>query len=66
MHGEVVKPDKDQQLAMTHERRKGNLTKSLMKKEKIPETLRKDKKQDQVQMTLDNVSDSTKPKRRSK
>jgi DNA topoisomerase VI subunit B len=66
-HGEVVKPDKDQQLAMTTGRRKGKLTKSLMKKEKIPETLRKDKKQNQAQMTLDNVSDSTKPKgRRSK
>ncbi|MDQ4101613.1 MAG: hypothetical protein M3115_05455, partial [Thermoproteota archaeon] len=67
MHGEVVvRPDKDQQLAMTHERRKGNLTKPKMKEEKIPETLRKHKKQNQVQMTLDNVSDSTKRKRRSK
>jgi hypothetical protein len=67
-HGEVVNPDKDKQLAMTTGRRKGKLTKSLMKKEKIPETLRKDKKQNQAQMTLDNVSDdSTKPKgRRSK
>ena len=68
IHGEVVKHDKDKQLAMTTGRRKGKLTKSLMKKEKIPETLRKDKKQNQAQMTLDNVSDdSTKPKgRRSK
>jgi DNA topoisomerase VI subunit B len=66
-HGEVVNPDKDKQLMMTTGRRKGKLTKSLMKKEKIPETLRKDKKQNQAQMTLDNVSDSTKPKgRRSK
>ena len=66
-HGEVVKHDKDKQLMMTTGRRKGKLTKSLMKKEKIPETLRKDKKQNQAQMTLDNVSDSTKPKgRRSK
>ena len=64
IHGEVVKPDKDQQLTMTAGRRKGKLTKSLMKKEKIPETLRKDKKKNQVQMTLDNVSDSTKPKGR--
>jgi DNA topoisomerase-6 subunit B len=64
IHGELVKPDKDQQLTMTAGRRKGKLTKSLMKKEKIPETLRKDKKKDQVQMTLDNVSDSTKPKGR--
>jgi DNA topoisomerase VI subunit B len=65
IHGEVVKPDKDQQLTMTAGRRKGKLTKSLMKEEKIPETLRKDKKKkNQVQMTLDNVSDSTKPKRR--
>ena len=68
IHGEVVNPDKDKQLMMTTGRRKGKLTKSLMKKEKIPETLRKDKKQNQAQMTLDNVSDdSTKPKgRRSK
>ena len=67
IHGEVVKHDKDKQLMMTTGRRKGKLTKSLMKKEKIPETLRKDKKQNQAQMTLDNVSDSTKPKgRRSK
>lgn len=65
IHGEVVKPDKDQQLTMTAARRKGKLTKSLMKEEKIPETLRKEKrKKDQVQMTLDNVSDSTKPKGR--
>jgi DNA topoisomerase VI subunit B len=68
IHGEVIKHDKDKQLMMTTGRRKGKLTKSLMKKEKIPETLRKDKKQNQAQMTLDNVSDdSTKPKgRRSK
>ena len=65
IHGEVVKPDKDQQLTMTAARRKGKLTKSLMKEEKIPETLRKEKKKkNQVQMTLDNVSDSTKPKGR--
>jgi DNA topoisomerase VI subunit B len=64
IHGEVVKPDKNQQLTMTAGRRKGKLTKSLMKEEKIPETLRKDKKKNQVQMTLDNVSDSTKPKGR--
>jgi DNA topoisomerase-6 subunit B len=67
MHGKVIKPDKDQELAMTHERRKGNLVKPKMKEEKIPETLRKHKKQNQVQMTLDNVSDNnTKPKRRSR
>jgi DNA topoisomerase-6 subunit B len=70
IHHEVVKPDKDEQLKMTAGRRKGKLTKPLTKGEKIPETLRKDKKQDQVQqMTLDNVSDdnNTKPKgRRSK
>ena len=65
IHGEVVNPDKDQQLTMTAARRKGKLTKSLMKEEKIPETLRKEKKKkNQVQMTLDNVSDSTKPKGR--
>jgi len=67
VHGEVVRPDKDQQLAMTHERRKGNLIKPKTKKENIPETLQKHKTQNQVRMTLDNVSDSsTKPKRRSK
>jgi len=65
IHGEVVKPDKDQQLTMTAARRKGKLTKSLMKEEKIPETLRKEKKKkNQVQMTLDNASDNTKPKGR--
>jgi DNA topoisomerase-6 subunit B len=70
IHGEVVKPDKDkdQQLAMTPGKRKDKMTKPMIKEEKIPETLRKDKKQNQAQMTLDNVSDdSTKPKgKRSK
>ncbi|MDQ4100818.1 MAG: DNA topoisomerase VI subunit B [Thermoproteota archaeon] len=69
IHGEAVKSDKDQQLMMTAGRRKSKLTKPLMKGKKIPETLRKDKRQNQVQqMTLDNVSDdNTKPKgRRSK
>ena len=68
IHGEVVKPNKDQQLPMTAGRRKDKPRKQMIKEEKIPETLRKDKKQSQVQMTLDNASDdSTKPKgRRSK
>jgi DNA topoisomerase-6 subunit B len=70
IRGEVVKPDKDkdQQLAMTPGKRKDKMTKPMIKAEKIPETLRKDKKQNQAQMTLDNVSDdSAKPKgRRSK
>ncbi|HEX2170765.1 MAG TPA: DNA topoisomerase VI subunit B [Nitrososphaera sp.] len=70
IRGEVVKPDKDkdQQLATTPGKRKDKMTKPMIKAEKIPETLRKDKKQNQAQMTLDNVSDdSAKPKgRRSK
>src|ERR671915_418001 len=68
IHGEVVKPNKDQQLPMTAGRRKDKPRKQMIKEEMIPETLRKDKKQSQVQMTLDNASDdSTKPKgRRSK
>jgi DNA topoisomerase-6 subunit B len=68
IHGEVVKPNKDQQLPMTAGRRKDKRIRPLVKEEKIPETLRKDKKQSQVQMTLDNASDdSTKQKgRRSK
>ena len=66
--GEVVKPNKDQQLPMTAGSRKDKPRKRMIKEEKIPETLRKDKKQSQVQMTLDNASDdSPKPKgRRSK
>jgi hypothetical protein len=53
---------------MTPGKRKDKMTKPMIKEEKIPETLRKDKKQNQAQMTLDNVSDdSTKPKgKRSK
>jgi DNA topoisomerase-6 subunit B len=71
IRGEVVKPDKgkDQQVEMTHRKRKDKkMTKPMIKEGKIPETLRKDKKQNQAQMTLDNVSDDgTKPKgKRSK
>lgn len=68
IHGEVVKPNKDQQLPMTAGRREDKRRRPMIKEEKIPETLRKDKKQSQVQMTLDNASDDgTKPKgRRSK
>ena len=60
---QVVKPDKEQ-LAMTAARRKDKRTKSLAKEEKIPETLRKDKKQDQVQMTLDKVTENARSKGR--
>jgi DNA topoisomerase VI subunit B len=70
IHGEIVTPGKDQQLTAIGGRRKGKLTKPLIKGEKIPETLRKDKKQNQAQQTtLDNVTDdnNTKSKaRRSK
>ena len=64
VHGEVVKPEEGRQLSTTAARRKGKVTNPVIKKEKIPETLRKDKKQDQVQTTLDNVSGDAKPKRR--
>jgi DNA topoisomerase-6 subunit B len=65
VNGEVVKPDKEQ-IAITAAGRKGKLAKPRIKEEKIPETLRKDKKQDQAQMTLDKVAEDTKPKRRRK
>jgi DNA topoisomerase-6 subunit B len=65
LNGEVVKPDKEQ-IAITAAGRKGKLTKPRIKEEKIPETLRKDKKQDQAQMTLDKVAEDAKPKRRRK
>src|SRR5688572_9010307 len=63
VNGEVAKPDKEQ-IAITAARRKGKLTKPRIKEEKIPETLRKDKKQDQAQMTLDKVAEDPKPKGR--
>ena len=63
VNGEVVKPDKEQ-IAITTARRKGKLTKPRINEEKIPETLRKDKKQDQAQMTLDKVAEDPKPKGR--
>jgi DNA topoisomerase-6 subunit B len=63
VNGEVVKPDKEQ-IAITAARRKGKLTKPRINEEKIPETLRKDKKQDQAQMTLDKVAEDAKPKAR--
>jgi hypothetical protein len=63
VNGEVVKPDKEQ-ITITAARRKGKLTKPRIKEEKIPETLRKDKKQDQAQMTLDKVAEDPKPKGR--
>ena len=63
VNGEVVKPDKEQ-IAITAARRKGKLTKPRIKEEKIPETLRKDKKQDQAQMTLDKVAEDPKSKGR--
>lgn len=68
VNGEVVKPDNKEQIAITAAAaaaKKGKLTKPRIKEEKIPETLRKDKKkQDQVQMTLDKVAEDIKPKRR--
>jgi DNA topoisomerase-6 subunit B len=63
VNGEVFKPDKEQ-IAITTARRKGKLTKPRINEEKIPETLRKDKKQDQAQMTLDKVAEDAKPKAR--
>jgi DNA topoisomerase VI subunit B len=63
VNGEIVKPDKEQ-IAITAARRKGKLTKPRINEEKIPETLRKDKKQDQAQMTLDKVAEDAKPKAR--
>src|SRR5919106_710015 len=64
VNGEVVKPDKEQ-IAISAAGRKGKLTKPRIKEEKkIPETLRKDKKQDKAQMTLDKVAEDAKPKRR--
>jgi DNA topoisomerase-6 subunit B len=64
VNGEVVKPDKEQIAITAAAGRKGKLTKPRIKEEKIPETLRKDKKQDQAQMTLDKVAEEAKPKRR--
>jgi DNA topoisomerase VI subunit B len=65
VNGEVVKPDnKEQIIAITAAAKKRKLTKPRIKEEKIPETLRKDKKQDQAQMTLDKVAEDVKPKRK--
>lgn len=67
VNGEVVKPDnKEQIIAITAAAKKRKLTKPRIKEEKIPETLRKDKKQDQAQITLDKVAEDVKPKRRKK
>ncbi|MDQ3853605.1 MAG: DNA topoisomerase VI subunit B [Thermoproteota archaeon] len=63
VNGEVVKPDKER-IAITTAGRKGKRTKQRIKEEKIPETLRKDKKQDKAQMTLDKVAEDAKPKGR--
>jgi hypothetical protein len=60
---QIVKPNKEQP-AMTAARRKDKRTKPLIKEEKIPETLRKDKRQDQVQMTLDKVTEKARSKGR--
>jgi DNA topoisomerase-6 subunit B len=64
VNGEVVKPDNREQIAITAAAKKGKLSNSRIKEEKIPETLRKEKKQDQTQMTLDKVAEDAKPKRR--
>jgi DNA topoisomerase-6 subunit B len=61
VNGEVVKPEKEQ-VAINAARRKGKLTKPRTKEEKIPETLRKDKKHDEAQTTLDKVAEYAKPK----
>jgi DNA topoisomerase-6 subunit B len=64
VNGEVAKPEREQ-IAITAAGRKGKLTKPRIKEEKkIPETLRKDKKQDKAQMTLDKVTEDAKPKGR--
>jgi DNA topoisomerase VI subunit B len=64
VNGEVAKPDREQ-IAITAAGRKGKLTKPRIKEEKkIPETLRKDKKQDKAQMTLDKVTEDAKSKGR--
>ena len=64
VNGKVVKPEKEQ-VAITAARRKGKLTKTMTKEERIPETLRKDKKHDEAQTTLDKVSaEYAKPKGR--
>ena len=64
VNGEVVKPEKEQ-VAINAARRKGKLTKPRTKEEKkIPETLRKDKKHDEAQTTLDKVAEYAKPKGR--
>lgn len=64
--GEVVKSDKEQ-TAINSARRKGKLTKpTRSNKKKIPETLQKDKKQEEeAQTTLDKVVvEDAKPKKR--
>jgi hypothetical protein len=64
--GEVVKSDKEQ-TAINSARRKGKLTKpTRINKKKIPETLQKDKKQEEeAQTTLDKVVvEDAKPKKR--
>ena len=64
VNGEVVKPEKEQ-VAINAARRKGKLTKLRTNEEKkIPETLRKDKKHDEAQTTLDKVAEYAKPKGR--
>jgi DNA topoisomerase-6 subunit B len=63
VNGKVVKPEKEQ-VAINAARRKGKLTKTMTKEERIPETLRKDKKHDEAQTTLDKVSEYAKPKGR--
>jgi DNA topoisomerase-6 subunit B len=63
VNGKVVKPEKEQ-VAINAARRKGKLTKTMTKEERIPETLRKDKKHDEAQTTLDKVAEYAKPKGR--
>jgi DNA topoisomerase VI subunit B len=69
INGEVVKSDKEQAAAINSARkRKGKPTKPRINKKKIPETLQKDKKQEEAQTTLDKVAvvdddDDAKPRK---
>jgi DNA topoisomerase-6 subunit B len=62
---QVVKSNKEQQSAINIARRKVRPIKAKIIKKKIPETLQKNKKQEQLQTTLDNtvVEEDTKLKR---
>jgi hypothetical protein len=62
---QVVKSNEEQQSAISNARRKVMPIKAKIIKKKIPETLQKDKKQEQLQTTLDKtLVEDTKLKRR--